>query len=157
MLRIAPKDWRFLPKCYNFLISKNKIEDWHANFEDPTIIFEEVEDSIMRRDPQHWLESYYSPYRVDLWMENMSNTNHKMRVAYNNFVLELMKAIPTFPSIIFVSASMVAPESFIYTCSTIKNNHKFRIVCSWPSYKKSNSKNDYLCAYGSKTRVSECN
>ena len=54
----------------------------------------------MRREPQHWLQSYYSPYRVDLWMENMSNTNQKMRVAYNNFVLELMKAIPTFLSII---------------------------------------------------------
>ena len=53
-------------------------------------------------------------------------------------VLELMKAIPTFLTIICISASMVAPESFIY--STIKNYHKFRIVCSWPFYKKSNSK-----------------
>ena len=49
-LRILLKDLRLLPKCEDFLTLKTKIEDYLANFEDLTLIFEEIEDSFMCRD-----------------------------------------------------------------------------------------------------------
>ena len=50
-LRIVLKDSRLLPKCEDFLTLKTKIEDYLANFEDLTLILEEIEDSFMCREP----------------------------------------------------------------------------------------------------------